>query len=57
MGGTRLNKPIIGMVRYGNGYLMVASDGGIFSFSNQPFYGSLGGVILPAPVAGVAAGS
>ena len=33
MGGTRLNKPVVGMVRYGNGYLMVGSDGGIFDFS------------------------
>src|SRR5581483_4249973 len=36
MGGQPLNKPIRGMVRYGNGYLMVASDGGIFSFSDKP---------------------
>ena len=30
------------MVRYGNGYLMVAADGGIFNFSDKPFAGSLG---------------
>ena len=31
------------MVAFGNGYLMVASDGGIFNFSDKPFLGSLGG--------------
>ena len=31
-----------GMVPYGNGYLMVAADGGVFNFSYQPFSGSLG---------------
>jgi len=35
-GASALNQPVIGMVRYGNGYLMVASDGGIFDFSNKP---------------------
>jgi hypothetical protein len=42
MGGKRLNKPIVGMVSFGSGYLMVAADGGIFNFSRKPFYGSLG---------------
>jgi hypothetical protein len=31
-----------GMVPYGNGYLMVAEDGGVFNFSNKPFSGSTG---------------
>jgi len=31
MDGKHLNRPITGMVRYGNGYLMVGSDGGIFN--------------------------
>ena len=56
MGGKHLNRPIIGMVRYGNGYLMVGSDGGIFNFSNQPFLGSLGGKPPAAPIVGVATG-
>jgi hypothetical protein len=30
------------MVPYGDGYLMVAEDGGVFNFSNQPFLGSTG---------------
>ena len=42
MGGTPLNKPVVGMVAFGDGYLMVANDGGIFNFSDQPFLGSLG---------------
>jgi hypothetical protein len=44
-----------GMVRYGNGYLMVAADGGIFNFSNAPFLGSLGSRTLPAPVVAIGA--
>ncbi len=30
-----LNKPVTGMVRFGDGYLMVGEDGGIFNFSSQ----------------------
>jgi hypothetical protein len=54
MGGRRLNRPVVGMVRYGNGYLMVGSDGGIFDFSDKPFLGSLAGRALPAPIVSVA---
>ncbi len=36
-----------------NGYWFVASDGGIFSF-NAPFYGSMGGKPLNAPIVGMA---
>jgi hypothetical protein len=32
---------------------MVASDGGIFNFSNQVFAGSLGGRKIPAPITAV----
>ncbi len=42
MGGTQLNRPVTGMVPNGNGYLMVGEDGGIFNFSDKPFFGSLG---------------
>jgi hypothetical protein len=42
MGGSPLNRPVIGMVGFGIGYLMVGSDGGIFNFSDKPFRGSLG---------------
>ncbi len=37
-----------------SGYRFVASDGGIFSF-NAPFYGSMGGKHLNAPIVGMAA--
>ena len=44
MGGTRLNKPIVGMAVMpgGDGYDLVASDGGIFNFGSAQFYGSTG---------------
>ena len=50
-----LNAAVIGMVLYGIGYLMVASDGGIFNFSNLPFLGSLGGSPPAVPITSVAA--
>jgi len=34
----------------GNGYYMVASDGGIFSFGDAVFAGSMGSIPLNAPV-------
>jgi hypothetical protein len=37
------------------GYWEVASDGGIFSFGTAPFYGSMGGKPLNAPMVGMAA--
>ena len=55
MGGTRLNKPVTGMVTNADGYLMVAEDGGIFNFSDRPFYGSLGNNPPPHPITSVAA--
>jgi type VII secretion-associated serine protease mycosin len=55
MAGKPLNKPVVGMVSFGNGYLMVAADGGIFNFSSKPFYGSLGGNPPSLPIVAVAA--
>jgi hypothetical protein len=55
MGGTALAKPVTGMVRYGDGYLMVAEDGGVFDFSDLPFAGSLGGRPPARPIVSVAA--
>jgi hypothetical protein len=55
MGGAKLNRPIVGMVSFGNGYLMVAADGGIFDFSTKPFLGSLGGSPPAIPIVSVAA--
>ena len=42
LGHLTLNRPVNGLVAYGNGYLMVASDGGVFTFSDKLFVGSLG---------------
>jgi hypothetical protein len=56
MGGTRLNRPVTGMVRAGRGYLMVGEDGGIFDFSGTPdsFKGSLGANPPARPITSVA---
>ncbi len=41
---VNLNQPIVGMATTpsGGGYWMVATDGGIFSYGDAPFYGSTG---------------
>ena len=51
-----LNKPIVGMAksRIGDGYWLVASDGGIFSFGDAPFKGSTGDIKLNSPIVGMA---
>ena len=53
----RLNQPIVGMAATptGNGYWLVASDGGIFTFGDARFYGSTGGIRLNRPIVGMAA--
>ena len=38
----------------GKGYWIVASDGGVFSYGDAPFYGSTGGEHLNAPIVGIA---
>ena len=38
----------------GQGYWEVASDGGIFSFGDAGFFGSMGGTPLNKPVVGIA---
>jgi hypothetical protein len=43
------------MVPYGDGYLMVAEDGGVFDFSDRPFSGSLGDHPPAHPVISVGA--
>jgi hypothetical protein len=35
------------------GYNLTAADGGIFSFGNATFYGSMGGTVLNKPVVGI----
>ena len=41
----------------GRGYWLVASDGGIFTFGDAGFFGSMGGEVLGAPVVGIMAAS
>jgi hypothetical protein len=46
----------VGAFQLGNqGYWMVASDGGIFSFGNAAFYGSTGSIRLNSPIVAMAA--
>ena len=41
----------------GRGYWIVASDGGIFSYGDANFNGSMGGIVLNQPVVGMASAS
>ena len=54
MGGIQLNAPVTGMVPFGNGYLMVGTDGGAFNFSDQQFSGSLAGSGSIQPIVAIA---
>jgi hypothetical protein len=56
MGGHPLNEPVVGMATTpdGRGYWEVASDGGVFTFGDAPFLGSMGGHPLNEPVVGMA---
>ncbi|MBF6557676.1 MAG: hypothetical protein IVW52_16250 [Acidimicrobiales bacterium] len=56
LGGSKLNKPIVGMASTpdGKGYWLVAADGGIFSYGDAAFAGSLGGSPLNKPIVGMA---
>jgi hypothetical protein len=55
MGGQPLNRPVVGMaVTPGDsGYWLVATDGGMFSFGDARFFGSMGGHPLNLPVVGM----
>ncbi len=57
MGGLPLNSPVVGMAArpQGDGYWLVARDGGVFSFGNARFHGSLAGVWTGTHVVGIAA--
>jgi hypothetical protein len=56
LGGTLLNKPIVGMavMPAGDGYDLVGSDGGVFTYGSAQFYGSTGALHLNAPIVGMA---
>ena len=53
-----LNAPIVGMASTsdGHGYWIVGSDGGVFSFGDAKFAGSMGGKRLNAPIVGMTEG-
>jgi uncharacterized protein (DUF1501 family) len=54
--GTRLNAPIVDMVRSPKGgYWLLGRDGGVFAFGGAPFFGSTGSLRLNRPVVGMAA--
>jgi hypothetical protein len=59
MGGPPLNKPVVGIAAAptGDGYHLVASDGGIFAFGpGATFQGSTGAIQLNEPVVGMSLG-
>lgn len=53
--GINLNQPIVGMTPTsdGQGYWLVASDGGIFTYGDALFYGSTGNIRLNQPIVGM----
>ena len=55
MNGQPLAAPIVGIngTPDGHGYWLVASDGGVFSFGDARFYGSMGGTVLNRPIVGM----
>src|SRR5690349_3650813 len=56
-GALQLNQPVVVMAATasGRGYWEVARDGGMFTFGDAPFLGSMGGTRLNSPVVGMAA--
>jgi hypothetical protein len=61
LGGMHINKPIVGIAAAasGQGYVLVATDGGVFNYGTQKFFGSVPGSLKPgqvlnAPVVGIA---
>ena len=59
LSGISLTQPIVGMAATadGQGYWLVASDGGVFSYGDAKFYGSTGAMQLKQPIVGMAATS
>jgi hypothetical protein len=57
LSGIHLTEPIIGMAATpdGQGYWLVASDGGIFAYGDAKFFGSTGALHLNEPIVGMAA--
>jgi hypothetical protein len=50
---SSLNSRPIATTPNGDGYWLVASDGGVFAFGNAAFHGSMGGQHLNKPVVGI----
>ena len=55
LAATPLNGPVVGSVATpsGQGYLMVAGDGGVFAFGDATYAGSMGGQPLQQPMRGL----
>ena len=53
--GAPSSTPVAGAYPLGDGYWLAATDGGMFSFGDAQFYGSMGDQRLNAPVVGMAA--
>jgi hypothetical protein len=55
--GMHLNAGFVGLAATpsGRGYWVAASDGGVFTFGDAEFRGSIGGETLAAPIVGIAA--
>ena len=51
MGGKTLSAPVVGMASTpdGGGYWLAAADGGVFTFGDAGFSGSMGGKHLERP--------
>ncbi|MGH9153462.1 MAG: PQQ-dependent sugar dehydrogenase, partial [Acidimicrobiales bacterium] len=56
-GELALNQPLVGMAATpsGEGYWLLARDGGVFGFGDAAFHGSTGAIRLTQPVVGLAA--
>jgi hypothetical protein len=50
-----LNQPLVGMARSisGNGYWLVAADGGVFTFGDARYFGSAASLPLRSPIVGM----
>ena len=55
--GLSLNADLVGIAATpsGRGYWLVAGDGGVFTYGDARFFGSLGNLVLSRPIVGIAA--
>jgi hypothetical protein len=53
--GQMLNAPVVGIAvtHSGQGYWEVGADGGVFTYGDAPFLGSMAGIRLNGPVVGI----